>query len=144
MKLLASLFMVWYLVLSLAHANQADSASIDAQALQNKRLFFSEDQRQAHIKRKTLREQSTKSAVNKGSARGASPTELGSDDMLHYTGIVYSDRGVQLLLNGYPWLPGQLGVISARLQPETQQIEIKTTNGNQHLLLPGETVEIQP
>ena len=137
MRLLIALALPWQLWHSVLYANTLDSnlTLIDTQALDNKRLFFSEIQRQV----------GDMDGVDNGKKKHITPSlELGSDEALHYTGVVHSARGVQLLLNGYPWLPGQLAVVSARLHPDTQLIEIETANGELHRLLPGDTLEINP
>ena len=137
---------VGYVGFSVAHANSPGSGPtpIDVLVLDNKRLFFSEGQRQAGNAGYKPIKQSTKSVDINHSARSTEATELISDEVLHYTGVVHSARGVQLLLNGYPWKPGQLEIVSARLDPQTQQIEIETSLGVLHRLLPGETVEVKP
>ena len=149
MRSLILIALLWWLGCSIAYANTLDSNStpIDTQALDNKRLFFSEMQRKvrdADDVKKTLVTQKKENGGVDRSANHASSTELGSDDVLHYTGVVHSARGVQLLLNGYPWAPGQLDIVSARLQPDTQHVEIKTVNGVLHRLLPGDKVELKP
>lgn len=119
---------------------------IDTQALDNKRLFFSENQRQVGdrgVDKKELTAQLIESDDPDTYAANTGLVDLESNRLLHYTGSVHSERGVQLLLNGYPWLPGQLAIISARLQPDTQVIEIKTTGGAVYRLSPGDTVELK-
>ncbi|MEE9336192.1 MAG: hypothetical protein V3U65_19055 [Granulosicoccaceae bacterium] len=149
MRSLITIALLWQLGFLVAYANTLDSNStaIDTEALDNKRLFFNEIQRQVdgigNIKKKPVTPKKDSDGID-GSANQASPTERGSTDMLHYTGVVYSVRGVQLLLNGYPWVPGQLDIVSARLQPDTQLVEIKTANGVLHRLLPGDRVELSP
>ena len=146
MRALRALVLMWPVWILAAYANTPDSGPIpiDAQALNNKRLFFSEVQRQVGGAGKTLATPSKQTKSINRSVSSANPAELRSDEVLHYTGFVHSARGVQLLLNGYPWKPGQLDVVSARMEPETQQIELETTGGALYRLLPGESVEVKP
>ena len=149
MKLLITIILLWQLGHLAVYANTLGlgSAPIDTQALDNKRLFFNENQRQiggvGDVKNERVAQSIESDGIN-GAAGNARLVDFGSDKLLHYTGIVHSARGVQLLLNGYPWTPGQLAIVSARLQPDTQFIEIETTNGAIHRLLPGDTVEVKP
>lgn len=152
MKFQLTIILLWQLGHSAVYANTSGvgPAPIDTQALNNKRLFFSQDQRQngdlsdVSAGKKELVAQSIDSGGLNSAAGNSRSVPLELDKPLHYTGIVRSARGVQLLLNGYPWTPGQLAIVSARLQPDTQIIEIETTNGVIHRLLPGDTIEVKP
>ncbi len=148
-KPLVAIFLLCQLGYSELYSDTSGLSSvlIDTQALDDKRLFFSENQRHASDKtvvKKELATQSRRSDSLDASASNAELADHESNKLLHYSGSVRSKRSVQLLLNGYPWVPGQLAIVSARLQPDTQIIEIKTTSGEVIRLSLGETVELKP
>jgi len=125
-------------------SNDASAPTIDTHALKNKRLFFDAGQRGLGQDTKNSDQPSTSRGSKKYSKANAKVAPLISDSVVRYTGVVYSDRGVQILLNGYPWQRGQLKVMAARFQVQTQQIEIETESGMRYQLMPGDTVEIKP
>ena len=149
MKMLIAAGLLWQLVNSTVSVNtpSAGPASIDIGVLDNKRLFFNEAQRQVGhvgVDNQNVAKQSNKYENTYGNGSHLSITQLVSDVLLRYTGVVHSERGVQLLLNGFPWQPGQLAIVSARLQADTQLVEIEMDNGAQYRLMPGDSIEIRP
>ena len=149
MRLLIATGLLWQLVTSAVWANtlSLSPASIDTGVLDNKRLFFNEAQRQGGqvvADRQNLAKQSNKFENTSGHASHSSITRPESDAVLQYTGVVHSERGVQILLNGVPWQPGQLAIVSARLQADTQLVEIEMDNGVQYRLMPGDAIELRP
>ena len=149
--------LLWSLGSSFAMANTPGSGlpAIDTTVLDNTRLFFNEAQRQ-------LAGVGNDHGINTGASNGEGDNKGGaknhtnssarkppsirpeSDSVLSYTGIVQSVRGTQLLINGVPWRPWQQAVVSARVQIDTQLLEIDLENGKQYQLLPGESVKVKP
>lgn len=149
MKMLIVAGLLWQLVNSTVSVNtpSAGPASIDIGVLDNKRLFFNEAQRRGgHVGAdgQNMAKQSNKIEIAYDNANHSSVTRPESDEVLRYSGVVHSERGVLLLLNGIPWQPGQLGVVSARLQADTLLVEIEMDNGAQYRLMPGDSIEIRP
>ncbi len=135
------------LTIAAADTVGVDMPHIDANALGDKRLFFDGSQRKLNDKNTDKKHQycSAVESTSVNSGAKQSPTQpVSGKVVLRYTGVVSSQRGLQILLNGVPWQPGRLNLAKVRLQPSTQLIEVSTIGGDQYRLLPGDAITLNP
>ncbi len=129
---------------SIAYASDLPSSVINAGALNQKRLFFAETQRRVGTERASVPLSAhvvTKSVLADSKKADQASREI-RDSTLHYTGVIRSTRGLQVLLNGLPWRSGDFDVVSARLQLGSDLLEVTLLSGKRYRLKPGETIEL--
>jgi hypothetical protein len=143
-------FVLGFLVGVIMHSSFADSAAvqssiIDADILKARRLFYSDTHRNDDSDHSTglVADQEAIEADAMSSAGPHTPLVI-KTATLQFTGLVRSERGLQILLNGIPWRAGDSNVISARLKLGSDLLEVTLRSGKRHRLSPGESIEVVP